>query len=62
LEEEKLHQNNIKVKILCDNEALEGFKSGFGFSCLVEDKSVLFDIGGDLSTLIFNSRNLLIFS
>jgi len=60
LEEEKFHQNNTKVKILCDNEALEGFKSGFGFSCLVEGKSVLFDAGGDLSTLIFNMRKFMV--
>ncbi|PUA31320.1 MAG: hypothetical protein B9J98_06825 [Candidatus Terraquivivens tikiterensis] len=50
----------MKVKILYDNEASEGFKSGFGFSCLVEGKNILFDTGGDLSTLIYNMRKFMV--
>jgi len=45
----------MELRILYDNEAKEGFKSGWGFSCLVGDK-LLFDVGADLDTLIFNMR------
>jgi len=45
----------MKFRILYDNEAKEGFKSGWGFSCLVGDE-LLFDVGADLDTLIFNMR------
>jgi len=34
----------MELKILYDNEAEEGFKSGWGFSCLVGDET-LFDVG-----------------
>jgi len=43
----------MDVKILYDNEAMEGFRSGWGFSCLVGEK-LLFDTGADLNTLLFN--------
>jgi len=43
----------MDVKILYDNEAIEGFRSGWGFSCLVGEK-LLFDTGADLNTLLFN--------
>ena len=43
----------MDVKILYDNEAMEGFRSGWGFSCLVGEK-LLFDTGADLDTLLFN--------
>ena len=43
----------MDVKILYDNEAIEGFRSGWGFSCLVGEK-LLFDTGADLDTLLFN--------
>jgi len=37
----------MELKILFDNEALSGFKKGWGFSCLVEigKKKLLFDTG-----------------
>ena len=43
----------MDVKILYDNEAMEGFRRGWGFSCLVGEK-LLFDTGADLNTLLFN--------
>ncbi|MCD6325910.1 MBL fold metallo-hydrolase, partial [Candidatus Bathyarchaeota archaeon] len=43
----------MDVKILYDNEAMKGFRSGWGFSCLVGEK-LLFDTGADLNTLLFN--------
>jgi len=45
----------MELRILYDNEAEEGFKSGWGFSCLVGDE-LLFDVGADLDTLLFNMR------
>jgi len=45
----------MELRILYDNEANEGFKSSWGFSCLVGGK-LLFDVGADLDTLIFNMR------
>ena len=45
----------MELRILYDNEAKEGFKSSWGFSCLVGDE-LLFDVGADLDTLIFNMR------
>jgi 7,8-dihydropterin-6-yl-methyl-4-(beta-D-ribofuranosyl)aminobenzene 5'-phosphate synthase len=50
----------LKLKILYDNEALEGFRSGFGFSCIVEEEKVLFDTGGDVATLLYNMRKFMI--
>jgi len=37
----------MDIKILFDNEALDGFKKGWGFSCLIEtaEKKILFDTG-----------------
>jgi len=43
----------MHLKILYDNEAREGFRSGWGFSCLVGE-NLLFDTGADLNTLLFN--------
>ena len=43
------------LRILFDNEAREGFRSGWGFSCLVNEK-LLFDTGANLNTLLFNIR------
>jgi len=43
----------MELKILYDNEAREGFRSGWGFSCLVGEK-LLFDTGADVDTLLFN--------
>ena len=50
----------MELKILYDNEAMEGFRRGFGFSCLVEKEKILFDTGGDLGTLLFNIRKSMI--
>jgi len=47
----------MKLKILYDNEAKAGFRSGWGFSCLVGE-NLLFDTGADLETLLFNMRRL----
>ena len=49
----------MKLKILVDNQALPGFKSEWGFSCLVEGKeSVLFDTGSSAAVLGFNAEKL----
>jgi 7,8-dihydropterin-6-yl-methyl-4-(beta-D-ribofuranosyl)aminobenzene 5'-phosphate synthase len=58
MEEGNRQQNNVELKILYDNEALKGFRKGFGFSCWVEDKNIPFDTGGDLATLMFNLRKI----
>jgi 7,8-dihydropterin-6-yl-methyl-4-(beta-D-ribofuranosyl)aminobenzene 5'-phosphate synthase len=50
----------MELKILYDNKALEGFRRGFGFSCLVEEKKMLFDTGGDVATLLYNIRKFVI--
>jgi len=45
----------MKLKILYDNTAKPGFKSAWGFSCLVEAKeTVLFDTGWDGDLLLYN--------
>jgi 7,8-dihydropterin-6-yl-methyl-4-(beta-D-ribofuranosyl)aminobenzene 5'-phosphate synthase len=49
---------DLKLKILYDNIALEGFQSGYGFSCLIEEKRTLFDTGGDVATLLHNLSKL----
>jgi len=51
----------MELKILYDNEALEGFKSGWGFSCWVEgEEKILFDTGADADALLFNMRKFAI--
>ena len=45
----------MEIRILYDNEAEKGFKSSWGFSCLVGDQ-LLFDVGADMSNLLFNMR------
>lgn len=53
--------DDVELKILYDNEAREGFRSGWGFSCLVEgEERVLFDTGADVGTLLFNMRKFAI--
>ena len=46
------------MKILYDNEAKEGFESGWGFSCLIEhgSKKLLFDTGWDGNALLLNMK------
>lgn len=47
----------MKLKILYDNRAREGFKSGWGFSCLIEgNEKILFDTGWDGNILIYNMQ------
>ncbi|MDZ7798259.1 MAG: MBL fold metallo-hydrolase [Patescibacteria group bacterium] len=50
------------LKILYNNRAKEGFKEGWGFSCLIEsikeNKKILFDTGADFETLSFNAQKL----
>lgn len=43
----------MELKVLYDNEAKDGFKRGWGFSCLVGNW-LLFDTGSDVNTLLFN--------
>ena len=50
----------MELKILYDDEALNGFRGGFGFSCWIECKNILFDTGSDLTTLMFNIRKFMI--
>ena len=50
----------MKLYILYDNEAEEGFEAAWGFSCLVEHEGVwvLFDTGGDAKKLSHNMKLL----
>ena len=47
----------MQLKILYDNEASGRLKSGWGFSCLVNEE-LLFDFGADVETLLFNVNML----
>jgi 7,8-dihydropterin-6-yl-methyl-4-(beta-D-ribofuranosyl)aminobenzene 5'-phosphate synthase len=47
----------LKFTIVYDNAALEGFRSKWGFSCLI-GKNVLFDTGADCGTLLSNMQKL----
>lgn len=47
----------MELEILYDNEAKEGFRRGWGFSCLV-GRRLLFDTGADVEALIFNMLRL----
>jgi len=52
---------NVKITIVYDNyEFTENLKTGWGFSCLVEleNKTILFDTGGDSETLLYNMEKL----
>lgn len=47
------------VKIVYDNKALQGFKAGWGFSCLIEHNiNLLFDTGGRYGVLKHNMKRL----
>ena len=50
----------MKCVILYDTKAVEGLKTGWGFSCLVEHnmKKILFDTGGDGGILMHNMNAL----
>ncbi len=45
----------MDIRVLYDRWAEPGFKTGYGFSCLVGDR-LLFDAGYDKKTLLFNMR------
>ncbi|MCK5849322.1 MAG: MBL fold metallo-hydrolase [Kiritimatiellae bacterium] len=47
----------MNIKILYDNEALEGFQSGWGFSALIDD-NILFDTGDNPVSLLENMQTL----
>jgi len=52
-------KNKMNLKILYDNTAREGFKSSWGFSCMIEaEENILFDTGWDGNLLLFNMRKL----
>jgi 7,8-dihydropterin-6-yl-methyl-4-(beta-D-ribofuranosyl)aminobenzene 5'-phosphate synthase len=55
-----VREKDLKLKILYDNNALEGFREGYGFSCLIEEKKILFDTGGDVATLLHNMRKFMV--
>ena len=49
----------MKITIVYDNQADEGLKSEWGFSCLIEAKEkILFDTGDSGENLIYNLRQL----
>ncbi len=50
----------MRITIIYNNIAKRGLKSGWGFSCLIEEKKkkILFDTGCDGSDLLFNLREL----
>lgn len=45
----------MELKVLYDRTAEPGYKTGYGFSCLVGDR-LLFDAGYDAKTLLYNMR------
>ena len=53
--------NDVTLTVVFDNYPfLEGLKTSWGFSCLVEgkEKTVLFDTGGDGDILLYNMEQL----
>ncbi len=50
----------MKITIIYNNETNSGLKSGWGFSCLIEEnnKKVLFDTGCDGLGLLYNIKKL----
>lgn len=53
-------EGTIITIIYDNNPSVEGLKTGWGFSCLVEgcEKTILFDTGGDSETLLYNMEKL----
>lgn len=50
-------EQKMNIKILYDNKAKVGFKSAWGFSCLIKAKeTILFDTGWDGDLLLFNMQ------
>jgi 7,8-dihydropterin-6-yl-methyl-4-(beta-D-ribofuranosyl)aminobenzene 5'-phosphate synthase len=49
----------MKITLVYDNQANEGLKSGWGFSCLIETtEKILFDTGDSGENLIYNLEQL----
>ena len=49
----------MKIAVVYDNEALEGFKAGWGFACYVESNvRILFDTGWDGNVLLHNLKKI----
>lgn len=49
----------MKLTVVYDNNAKSGLKSGWGFSCLIENKqNVLFDTGNNGQKLLYNLQEL----
>lgn len=48
----------MKLKFLYDNNVKNGFKGGWGFSCLIETdgKKILFDTGCNENILLHNMK------
>jgi 7,8-dihydropterin-6-yl-methyl-4-(beta-D-ribofuranosyl)aminobenzene 5'-phosphate synthase len=57
---ERANGEVILTVVYDNNPFLEGLKTAWGFSCLVEgkEKTVLFDTGGDGETLLYNMSRL----
>lgn len=55
-----MKNNRVKLSIVYDNNSKPGFKSGWGFSCLVEvdNKKILFDTGCEGHGLLYNLNKL----
>jgi len=51
-------RGEVEFMIVYDNEALRGFRSGWGFSCYIKEKGILFDTGADLDNLMYNMEKL----
>jgi 7,8-dihydropterin-6-yl-methyl-4-(beta-D-ribofuranosyl)aminobenzene 5'-phosphate synthase len=54
-------EEEMIITVVYDNNpSVEGLKTGWGFSCLVEgcQRTILFDTGGDSETLLYNMEKL----
>ena len=49
--------DDFNIKIVYDNTALKGFKSDWGFSCLISD-TILFDVGEEYKIFNYNANKL----
>lgn len=47
----------MKISIVYNNEAREGYKPGFGFACIINNK-ILFDTGENGKDLLFNIEKM----
>jgi len=49
----------MRIRVLFNNEAKDGFRSGWGFSCLIGNKNnILFDTGGEGPGLLYNMKKM----